>query len=114
MAAPITFVVAGASESRDITAAARGGPALSPLPAGLARGTVKQSVRVAAQRGGASEVRVKAQPGEDVVVLHVVGGPVLVLHPENARDLVLAQSDGARGDGQAANTRRRTTDLESR
>src|SRR5206468_1195458 len=62
MAAPITFVVAGASESRDITAAARGGPALSPLPAGLARGTVKQSVRVAAQRGGASEVRVKAQP----------------------------------------------------
>ena len=31
------------------------------------------------------------QVGDDVVVLHVVGGPALVLHPESARDLLLAQ-----------------------
>jgi len=33
-----------------------------------------------------------AIPGEDVVVLHVAGGPALVLHPESARDLLLAQA----------------------
>jgi len=92
--APITFVVSGASETRDVTPT-RDNAAPSPLPAGLRRGTVKQSVRMAAQSGAAGEVRMTAQPGEDVVVLHIAGGPALVLHPENARDLMLAQS-GAR------------------
>ena len=95
---PITFVVSGASESHEIIQAARGA---APSPAGLPRGTVKQSVRVAAERGGASDIRMTAQPGEDVVVFHIAGGPVLVLHPENARDLLLAQSDAARREGGA-------------
>jgi hypothetical protein len=34
---------------------------------------------------------VEAVPGEDVVVLRIASGPTLVLHPENARDLLLAQ-----------------------
>jgi hypothetical protein len=32
-----------------------------------------------------------AVPGEDVVVLEIANGPVLTLHPESARDLILAQ-----------------------
>jgi hypothetical protein len=36
-------------------------------------------------------VRLIAVPGEDAVVLQIAGGPALVLHPENARDLMLAQ-----------------------
>ena len=35
-----------------------------------------------------------AVPGEDVVVLHIDGGPSLVLHPENARDLLRSQDAG--------------------
>ena len=97
--APITFVVSRVSEPREMMGPPRGAAPL-PLPAGLTRGSVKQSVRVAAQREGASEVRMTAQPGEDVVVIHVAGGPVLVLHPENARDLMLAQSGPARRGGE--------------
>jgi len=37
-------------------------------------------------------VRVSARPGEDVVVLTIANGPTLVLHPADARDLLLAQS----------------------
>jgi tetratricopeptide (TPR) repeat protein len=51
-------------------------------------------VRMGAQRGGAGDIRITAIPGKDVVVLHVVGGPVLVLHPHTARDLLLAQVPG--------------------
>ncbi|MBC8119465.1 MAG: alpha/beta hydrolase, partial [Burkholderiaceae bacterium] len=58
---------------------------------GLPRGVVKQSVRVGAQRGAGGVVRVAAIPGQDVVVLHIAGGPALTLHPETARDLMLAQ-----------------------
>jgi hypothetical protein len=40
---------------------------------------------------------VAATPGRDVVVLAIADGPTLVLHPEHARDLLLAQRDpGAR------------------
>jgi pimeloyl-ACP methyl ester carboxylesterase/tetratricopeptide (TPR) repeat protein len=86
----ITFVVAGAPEAQGLAAAMRGAAPPS-LPAGFTRGRIRQSVRVGAQRGGASDIRMTAVPGDDVVVLHIVGGPVLVLHPESARDLLLAQ-----------------------
>lgn len=46
------------------------------------------------QRGEAGATRLTARPGEDVVVLTVANGPTLVLHPESARDLLLAQSVG--------------------
>jgi hypothetical protein len=57
-------------------------------------GRVKHAILVGSQRaasGGA--VAVSAVPGEDVVVLHIDGGPSLVLHPENARDLLRSQDD---------------------
>lgn len=55
------------------------------------------SVRVGAPRGNGETARLSARPGEDVVVLTVANGPTLVLHPDNARDLLLAQSaDGTR------------------
>ena len=85
-AQPIVFLVPGQEQP-----AATRGAAAAPLPAGLTSGVLKQSVRVGAQRGVGAEVRVAAMPGEDVVVLHIAGGPALTLHPENARDLMLAQ-----------------------
>ncbi|HKA58335.1 MAG TPA: hypothetical protein VKD28_06950, partial [Gemmatimonadales bacterium] len=80
MAAPITFVVPGVRS----TGATRGAGGVAPSEIGR----VKDSVTVTAQRAaGEGEVRTTAVPGEDVVVLHVAGGPELWLHPETARDL---------------------------
>jgi tetratricopeptide (TPR) repeat protein len=56
-----------------------------------ARGRLKASVRVGTQRDAGDVVRVTARPGEDVVVLTIANGPTLVLHPEDARDLMRAQ-----------------------
>jgi hypothetical protein len=88
---PITFVVPGQRQ------VARGGAAAPPTAGPPAwPGHVKDSVRVAAQRAGSACVRVTAVPGEDVVVLHIAGGPPLLLHPENARDLLLGQGTTTR------------------
>ncbi|MEP6608105.1 MAG: CHAT domain-containing protein [Burkholderiaceae bacterium] len=93
---PIIFVVPGHEQSVGVTRAA------AELPAAAMRGVLKQSVRVGAQRGAGGHVRVTAVPGEDVVVLHIAGGPALMLHPETARDLMLAQqSEIKRGRGRA-------------
>jgi pimeloyl-ACP methyl ester carboxylesterase len=90
---PITFVVAGQRTS----GTTRGAVDASPV-AGRLRGRVKHSIRVGAQRGGAESVEAEAVPGEDVVVLQIANGPALVLHPQTARDLLLAQqSDSKRG-----------------
>jgi pimeloyl-ACP methyl ester carboxylesterase/tetratricopeptide (TPR) repeat protein len=86
---PITFVVPGQTIE---TVKTRGAGGAVP-PAGLGQGRLKQSVIVGAQRGGGGDVRVTAVPGEDVVVLHIAGGPALMLHPETARDLLLAQGE---------------------
>jgi hypothetical protein len=75
----ITFIIPGQAQA--------GGAAT--------RGSSKASVRVGVQRGGAEPVRVIARPGEDVVVLSIANGPTLYLHPEDARDLMRAQSAGA-------------------
>ena len=96
-AAPITFIV---SQSQAARAETRGAAA-PPLPVGLARGQRKQIVRVGVRRGAGAETALEAVPGEDVVVLHIAGGPALVLHPETARDLMLAQS-GEKKRGAAA------------
>jgi len=65
------------------------------LPSGQAsitlNGTVKSAVGVGARRGGGETVRITAQPGDDVVVLHIANGPTLYLHPEDALELLLAQ-----------------------
>ena len=73
--APITFVLSGTTQAQERAAAVRGAAAPA-VPAGLPRGQIKQSVRVGAQRGGASDIRMTAVSGEDVVVLHIVGGPL--------------------------------------
>ncbi len=85
----ITFVIPGQAEAP----ATRGGDP---------RGSVKAAVRVGSLRSGAEPVRVTARPGEDVVVLSVANGPVLVLHPAAARDLMLAQSASATRSSRAA------------
>ncbi len=106
----IAFVLSGQSQ---------GGPrgAAGATPSRSVTGTVKASVRLAAQRGGGEALRVVAVPGEDVVVLHLAGGPSLVLHPETARDLLrgqggvqrgaVARQRGCRGAGPAALARAR-------
>ncbi|HEX2309530.1 MAG TPA: hypothetical protein VHH91_02335, partial [Vicinamibacterales bacterium] len=48
---------------------------------------------------GEGEVRTTAVPGEDVVVVHVAGGPELWLHPESARELLQSQRDPVRERG---------------
>jgi hypothetical protein len=96
MAKPVVFVVTG--QERSATGAVRGGEAPESRPA-ILRGRVRQSVRVGAQRGDGAEVRITAEPGKDIIVLHIAGGPALYLRPENARDLLRAQQPppGARG-----------------
>ena len=86
-----------ASSARDITFIVPG-QLQTPARRADAPGTVKASVRVGNVRGDAaagSAVRLVARPGEDVVVLTIAGGPTLVLHPEDARDLMQAQAAAA-------------------
>jgi tetratricopeptide (TPR) repeat protein len=91
---PITFIVPGQRPTSRGAAGGRGSgrPGLSELP-----GQVKDSVRVGARRDGGQTVRVSAVPGEDVVVLHLAGGPALMLHPATARDLMRGQGTTTRG-----------------
>src|SRR3982751_1202317 len=74
----ITFLVPGQAQ-----------PAVSRS---AGRGPAKATGRVGPERSGGAPVRVTARPGEDVVVLDIANGPTLVLHPADARDLMLAQS----------------------
>ncbi|HYF19769.1 MAG TPA: hypothetical protein VEA40_18015, partial [Ramlibacter sp.] len=57
---------------------------------------VKARVRIGTLRAAGPFRSVTARSGEDVVVLTLANGPRLVLHPENARDLLLAQWGPAR------------------
>lgn len=91
--APITFVIPGAASVRGSSSGAQ--PSSTP-PMGMS-GQVKASVRVGLRRADGPVQRVQAQPGEDVVVLHMTDGPTLVLHPESARDLLQAQGEPTRG-----------------
>ncbi len=70
-------------------------PGHTQAAASATRGASKASVRVSPLRGGADPVRVSARPGDDVIVLTIADGPTLYLHPEDARDLMRAQSAGA-------------------
>ncbi|HEX4234392.1 MAG TPA: CHAT domain-containing protein [Caldimonas sp.] len=84
---------------------------VQPVPvARSAAAIAKVTVRVGSERGGVAPVRVTARPGRDVVVFGIANGPTLVLHPADARDLMLAQSTtmtrsalaaGRRGSGAA-------------
>ncbi len=89
--AEITFVVSG--QAGPEAAGATRGSGAAALPGGLTQGRIKSAVRVGAQRGagGGGDVALTAVPGDDVVILQIADGPELVLHPEVARDLMLAQ-----------------------
>jgi hypothetical protein len=100
--------MATGSSSNDITFIVPGQAQAGPVARSGVPAAVKASVRVGTARGNGEPVRVVARPGEDVVVLSVANGPTLVLHPADARDLMLAQSAsvtrsalGARGTGAA-------------
>ena len=98
--APVTFLVPG-RESGGVSPV-RGTPS-APVIAAIG-GTIKHSILVSSQRAASGAVvPVSAVPGKDVVVLHIDGGPSLVLHPENARDLLRSQD----GDVEAIRAARR-------
>lgn len=86
---PISFVVHGQALPGGVVPASstRGTPGTRTLP-----GRVKGAVRLGSMRSAATPQTLVAVPGEDIVALHIANGPVLLLHPENARDLLLAQS----------------------
>jgi CHAT domain-containing protein len=96
-ASPITFLVHGQLQAPAAARGARGagsdGSAGEPV--------VKASVRVGAARGLGDALRLQAVPDEDVVVLHLAGGPSLTLHPETARDLLLGHGSQQRSRGVA-------------
>ena len=81
-----------ASGTSDITFIVPGQAQPAPAARSATGARVRASVRVGTQRSSGEPVRVTARPGEDVVVLSVANGPTLVLHPADARDLMLAQS----------------------
>lgn len=57
-------------------------------------GEVTQAVRVGARRSGGGEVELTARPGQDVVEITLTNGPTLVLHPQDAFELMRAQQGG--------------------
>ena len=98
---PITFIVRGQSQAAPAATRGRG----SGSTAGFGgRGQTLQRVQVGATRGSSDAVRLTARPGLDAVVLHITNGPSLMLHPETARDLMLAQSNSPRSRAGAAAT----------
>ena len=107
--APITFVLRNATDTAPSAGAPTRGAAPPALPAGLVRGELRHSLQLAATRaaGVQTEQRVQAEPGRDVVVLRIAGGPALVLHPEHARDLLRAQQGVARAGARRRRRRRR-------
>ncbi len=70
-------------------------PAATSRGAGSTR--VVKRVRLGSTRGQASTQSLVARVGQDVVVLHINGGPSLTLHPESAAALMRAQTAGATG-----------------
>lgn len=92
-ATAITFVVRGQPQPLATATATRGADLDGAMSSSFGgAGTLTQRVRVGATRGSNDTVRVSARPGLDAVVLHISNGPSLMLHPETARDLMLAQS----------------------
>ena len=81
----------GSRGRRKLRALARGAAPRRSRPGFRAAGSSNRCAS-AAQRGERADIRITAVPGKDVVVLHIAGGPALVLHPESARDLLLAQA----------------------
>ena len=75
---PITFIVHGQALPGGVPAAdgKRSASAPRALP-----GRVKAAVRLGSLRSATTPQSLVAVPGEDIVALHIAGGPVLLLHP---------------------------------
>ncbi|MEJ8860007.1 CHAT domain-containing protein [Variovorax robiniae] len=87
----IHFVVPGT----ELTGSARSARAGAGLTGSTSEhGEVKQAVRVGMRRDGGSDVTLTARPGEDVVEIAIANGPTLVLHPQDALELLRAQRGG--------------------
>ena len=85
----VNFIVAGRPLAPGATRSAQAAAA----DQSEVRGRVKQAASVSTSaRAGVDEVKLEAVPGQDVVRLTIEGGPTLTLHPENARDLLRAQT----------------------
>ncbi|MBB3219592.1 CHAT domain-containing protein [Pseudoduganella umbonata] len=87
MDTPVTFRIAGTPLA---AATARVAPGAPDLPLRCAYG-------LQARRDAAPAIAVDAVPGRDVVALKIAGGPLLLLHPEHARDLLAAARGTKRG-----------------
>jgi CHAT domain len=97
MTAFITFLAPGQTLPKGYAPARRDGTAAiaAPLPTGPRLAAVALAPATARDGSAAPLHALQAEVGQDVVVLHLDTGPALVLHPETARDLLLAQADGA-------------------
>lgn len=90
------------SPSPDVTFIVPGQSLPAGEPSMALNGTVKASARVAARRSAGEPVRMSATPGDDIVLLHIWNGPILYLHPEDARDLFRAQTGAVPRVGRSA------------
>lgn len=87
----IRFTVQGQAQPVGTT---RGAGAAASAGGGFAgHGRVTQKVVLGARRSSGNQtVQLSSRPGQDAVLLHIANGPSLLLHPETARDLLLAQA----------------------
>jgi hypothetical protein len=81
----VTFLVTGRNERGAIPGAQARGTAV-PVDA-----KVKDAVALSTTRGAGDDFRLDATPGSHYVVLDIKDGPSLLLHPDNAKDLLKAQ-----------------------
>ena len=91
---PIFFSVPGDSVTTAGAGTNRGAGAATAFytdtGADSTRWQVMASVTLGNRRAGGAPKVVEAVPELDVVRIQIAGGPALILHPENARDLLLA------------------------
>ncbi|SAL34219.1 CHAT domain protein [Caballeronia choica] len=81
----VTFLVTGRNERGAIPGAQARGTAV-PVDA-----KIKDAVTLSTTRGAGDDFRLDATSGNHYVVLDIKDGPSLLLHPDNAKDLLNAQ-----------------------
>jgi hypothetical protein len=100
---PITFVVPG---DHIVDPSALRGSGTAPGAPGRAAEAepwdVVETVALGQKRSGGAPRKLTAVPGEHIVRIQIAGGPELILHPENARDLMIACAEPLRSGGAPA------------
>jgi pimeloyl-ACP methyl ester carboxylesterase len=82
----VTFLVTGRNERSSAPGAPSRGGAV-PIDA-----KIKDAITLSTTRGAGDDFRLDATSGSHYVVLDIKDGPSLLLHPNNARDLLKAQT----------------------